>query len=59
MAENIGKGEPSAATGEKPIKTAAVKAFDVSPEDHVEKLVDSERSGQGADDLLDNQQPVE
>ena len=41
------------------MKVKVDTAFDVSPEDHVEKLVDSERSDQGTDDLLDNQQPVE
>ncbi|VWX59859.1 mechanosensitive ion channel family protein [Sphingorhabdus sp. 109] len=44
---------------EKPVRAPAKEAFDVSPEDHVEKLVDSERSGEGASDLLDDQQPVE
>ena len=44
---------------EKPKRSAATQAFDVSPEDHVEKLVQSERSDDGSSDLLDDQQPVE
>ncbi|WP_417819021.1 mechanosensitive ion channel family protein, partial [Tritonibacter scottomollicae] len=53
---NGGSGDPS---GKKPAKVPVDEAFDVSPEDHVEKLVDSERSEEGAVDLLDDQQPVE
>ncbi|MEH6790062.1 mechanosensitive ion channel domain-containing protein [Parasphingorhabdus sp.] len=33
--------------------------LDVSPEDHVERLVNSERSDDGSADLLDDRQPVE
>ena len=50
-------------TGDKPSEKSRnaenKEALDVSPEDHVEKLVDSERSGDGSSDLLDDQQPVE
>ena len=56
---NLSKDDRSEPTGERPIKAKAETAFDVSPEDHVEKLVDSERSDQRTDDLLNNQQPVE
>jgi len=45
--------------GGKPGRVHAKEEFDVSPEDHVEKLVDSERSDDGSADLLDDQQPVE
>ncbi len=57
--EEFSKGISSKAATEQPTKASADKAFDVSPEDHVEKLVDSERSGQDSADLLDDQQPVE
>ena len=43
----------------KPKNVAPHESLDVSPEDHVEKLVDSERSDDGSSDLLDDQQPVE
>ena len=43
----------------KPGKASTKETLDVSPEDHVEKLVDSERSEKGAADLLDDHQPVE
>ncbi|WP_417593498.1 mechanosensitive ion channel family protein [Parasphingorhabdus sp.] len=56
---NLSKDDRREPTGASPIKAKAETAFDVSPEDHVEKLVDSERSDQGTDDLLNNQQPVE
>jgi len=56
---NLIKDDRSEPTDERPIKAKAETAFDVSPEDHVEKLVDSERSDQRTDDLLNNQQPVE
>lgn len=59
VAENFGKDESSDSPGGKPTKAPVEKVFDVSPEDHVEKLVDSERSDQGTADLLDDQQPVE
>lgn len=67
MATNFGKddtidtaGDTAGDTvGEKPKEAPTEKVFDVSPEDHVEKLVDSERSAQSTDDLLDDQQPVE
>ena len=59
VAENTGNAEARDVVVEKPVKAAVAKIFDVSPEDHVEKLVDSERSGQGASDLLDDKQPVE
>ncbi|PHR12623.1 MAG: MscS mechanosensitive ion channel [Sphingopyxis sp.] len=51
--------ESSAPASEKPKSAAVIESVDVSPEDHVEKLVDSERSGTGSADLLDDQQPVE
>ncbi len=59
LAENSVRTETRDVAVEKPAKAAGAKAFDVSPEDHVEKLVDSERSGQGRADLLDDKQPVE
>lgn len=59
LAENSGKADVHDVAGEKPANAVAAKVLDVSPEDHVEKLVDSERSGQGRADLLDDKQPVE
>lgn len=59
FAETLIGTEPSGSAGDKPVRAAADKALDVSPEDHVEKLVDSERSDLGDADLLDDQQPVE
>ncbi|AMO72743.1 mechanosensitive ion channel family protein [Sphingorhabdus sp. M41] len=59
LVETFSKTEPSDTVIEKPEKAVAKKAFDVSPEDHVEKLVASERSDDGLSDLLDDQQPVE
>ncbi len=59
VAEHLSPDERSEPADERPMKVKVDTAFDVSPEDHVEKLVDSERSDQGTDDLLDNQQPVE
>ncbi|WP_417611388.1 mechanosensitive ion channel domain-containing protein [Parasphingorhabdus sp.] len=55
----IDNGQRPAPTSETPKRAAVKEAVDVSPEDHVEKLVDSERSGSGSADLLDDQQPVE
>ena len=45
--------------GKKPRKVGTEETLDVSREDHVEKLVDSERSDDGSADLLDDKQPVE
>lgn len=59
LMEALGKSETTDRAGEKPTKALANETFDVSPEDHVEKLVDSERSDDGSSDLLDDQQPVE
>lgn len=59
MKESLAQVEPAGKAIEKPAKPPAAKPFDVSPEDHVEKLVDSERSDQGTADLLDDGQPVE
>lgn len=59
MAENFSAGGSGDSAASQPTKARTEKVFDVSPEDHVEKLVDSERSDQGTADLLDNQQPVE
>jgi len=60
MMDAVSKVEPvKKASREKPTRVLAQDAFDVSPEDHVEKLVDSERSDDGSPDLLDDQQPVE
>ena len=39
--------------------SASNSELDVSPEDYVENLVDSERSGRQEPDLLDNDRPVE
>ncbi|MEH6758956.1 MAG: mechanosensitive ion channel domain-containing protein [Parasphingorhabdus sp.] len=53
-------GSKKGASAPKQTKpTASETDFDVSPEDHVEHLVDSERSGQSEPDLLDNNRPVE
>tara|TARA_R110000824_G_scaffold25838_7_gene89585 strand:- start:12416 stop:13804 length:1389 start_codon:yes stop_codon:yes gene_type:complete len=57
--EGLLKPESSDTASEKAKKVPANEAFDVSPEDHVEKLVESERSDEGSVDLLDDQQPVE
>ncbi len=59
MVENLGTGGSGDPASKKPAKVPVDKAFDVSPEDHVEKLVDSERSEEESIDLLDDQQPVE
>lgn len=59
LLEALSKPESSDRVSEKPKKAVANEAFDVSPEDHVEKLVASERSDDGSSDLLDDQQPVE
>ncbi|NCN84101.1 MAG: mechanosensitive ion channel [Sphingomonadales bacterium] len=56
---DITKEQTTATVSGKPQKATAKEAVDVSPEDHVEKLVDSERSDSGSSDLLDDQQPVE
>jgi small conductance mechanosensitive channel len=59
VAESFSKQQAGDIASKKPAKTAAKEVFDVSPEDHVEKLVNSERSDDGQPDLLDDQQPVE
>lgn len=59
IAANLGGEQPGATTRKKPQKPPATEALDVSPEDHVEKLVASERSDDGTADLLDDHQPVE
>ncbi len=51
--------KPDDANRKKPRKGSPSESLDVSPEGHVEKLVDSERSGNGSADLLDDHQPVE
>jgi small conductance mechanosensitive channel len=56
---NLGDGKSRGDAGKKPAKATTKEVLDVSPEDHVEKLVDSERSDDGSADLLDDQQPVE
>lgn len=53
------QNELSRAAGKQPRQVSTEEALDVSPEGHVEKLVDSERSADGSTDLLDDQQPVE
>lgn len=59
IVENWSEHQSSESASKKPKKAPATEAIDVSPEDHVEKLVDSERSDNGSSDLLDDQQPVE
>ncbi len=59
MADTGAGAQATGADRQKPAKTTATTEFDISPEDHVEKLVDSERSDDGSADLLDDQQPVE
>lgn len=59
MAVTSDEKGPSDRSPAKPAKLIAEQSFDVSPEDHVEKLVDSERSDPLTADLLDDQQPVE
>ena len=55
----LSENSPNEAVTAETAKVVADRSFDVSPEDHVEKLVDSERSGLPDADLLDDQQPVE
>ncbi|WP_254305547.1 mechanosensitive ion channel family protein, partial [Sphingopyxis sp. BSNA05] len=43
LMDMIGKPEAAGGAGEKPTRAPTGEAFDVSPEDHVERLVDSER----------------
>ena len=56
---SLSEEKPGDASGRKSRKATTEEVLDVSPEDHVEKLVDSERSDDGSSDLLDDQQPVE
>ena len=56
---NLSQGNAGDMPDKKSRKAAKEESLDVSPEDHVEKLVDSERSDDGSADLLDDQQPVE
>lgn len=49
--------EPKVAKPAKPISTGA--ATDVTPDDHVENLVEAERGADGEGDLLDSGRPVE
>ena len=56
---NLSQAQVSEMPGKKPRKVGTEETLDVSREDHVEKLVDSERSDDGSADLLDDKQPVE
>ncbi|WP_373491011.1 mechanosensitive ion channel family protein [Parasphingorhabdus sp.] len=59
IAANFQSDQAADKVAKKPRKASATEVVDVSRENHVEKLVDSERSDDGTSDLLDPHQPVE
>ena len=57
--KGIGSAKEAKAVPSRTASSAPATKEDVSPDQHIEKLVDEERAETGSDDLLDNRRPIE